>query len=82
MKKELYNKIKDNGDFDGTYVEMYLNTPINYDKGMDIVRLITTDNGEVLAHILDKDDNSTFENFDVLDTEIQNKIYSDVMGSN
>lgn len=80
MEKEILDVIKKTNTFDGVYFEKFLNNPIAIDfTGNDIVRVIDVD-GEVMVHVLDKDDNTEFVSFKELNNDIQFRVYADVCG--
>lgn len=78
MKKEIYQAICDQNAYDGTYNEKFLSNTIKFgeDGVKEVVRMVIVDN-EVIAHVLDENDDTDFIHWDELDEEVQIAIYAD-----
>lgn len=75
VKEELAHIIKAKNDFDGIYYEVFLKDCVQLNKGEEIIRVMVTEDDDILVHIMNQEDESSFEKFDSLDPKKQIEVY-------
>lgn len=75
MKNELTHLIKTKNDFDGTYYEVFLKNCVQLNKNDEVIRVMVTEDDDILVHIMNQEDESSFEKFDNLGLKKQIEVY-------
>lgn len=82
VKKRLFHTIKSGNNFDGTYYELYLDNCVSLNAEEEVIRLLASDDGDVIAHVMNKSDESRFLKYEELDNNRLKNIYLEVYKDN